>query len=87
MSLLEKKKGDIGLFLFEKGKDSCLLIDLKMIEEKHQEAMKEFEESKDVNHAIQVLHEKRIELIDLSLKPHDAELQEQIAELKRLCGL
>lgn len=48
MSLLEKKKGDIGLFLFEKGKGSCLLIDLKMIEKKHQEAMKEFEESKNV---------------------------------------
>jgi len=48
MSLLEKKKGDTGLFLFGKGKGSCLLIDLKMIEEKHQEAMIEFEESKDV---------------------------------------
>lgn len=35
------------------------------------------------NYAIQVLHEKKIELIDLSLKPHDAELQEQIAELEK----
>ena len=35
------------------------------------------------NYAIQVLHEKRIELIDLSLMPHDTELQEQIAELEK----
>jgi len=44
MSLLEKKKGDTGLFLFEKGRGSCLLIDLKMIEEKHQEAIEKFDE-------------------------------------------
>jgi len=35
------------------------------------------------NYAIQVLHEKRIELIDLSLKVDDTELQEQIAELEK----
>ena len=35
------------------------------------------------NYAIQILHEKRIELIDLSLMPHDTELQEQIAELEK----
>jgi len=35
------------------------------------------------NYAIQVLHEKRIELIDLSLRIDDAELREQIAELEQ----
>jgi len=35
------------------------------------------------NYAIQVLHEKKIELIDLSLKINDTELREQIAELEK----